>query len=466
MKEKFPEKSSIELEIDLISDARILVEIVRDLIPTKIDGNVLAIMFIPFFSFLTVIRNDQRLMTIAERHGFPKNLDDLIHRIYGHECLGDTRPFSIKLSEMSSLHLGYRPNWLESLFYKLFLLNYKVIKYNYFPKETITDDVQQRNFSLLRNELYKKVGQKFKGINFSKLVPISLFEKLHSFDATALPTMFPDLIWIGPFTNETYLFFLGSAKVKGSVCYSEPHGGGYFQLDTPTPYEICERTLADYYGQPSWSGDPGHVNIRASRNVYICFRENIKRFITLRRKPLRKNLVILPFFFIKTEQLLNCTNYYLRVLRALVPQISGETDFRIYPRQDLNELREFLNERGLSINLVEADSLLLSTALNYERIIVLEAFSTAVIELAQTNLEILIFVGHENSGNPIKLAQGYRRFLERTSLDSKKLVSRYGKFLSISNASFRNAFGGKLNYFLYYIGLFRFLARKRVNRTF
>ena len=289
-------------------------------------------------------------------------------------------------------------------------------------------------------------------------LPYTLFEKLKN-GKNRIKYPSAKVHWLGQIHNENYLFYLAHIKEKGAVIIGQPHGGMFCQMQCPPGNEIAESILADHYLTPIWQKDrQAFPSLRASRNLFISIKN-----ITLKKK--KKMLVLLGFLYMNTEPIFNraltnnvCINdFYHTQLRNLKDHFGTSFDFKIHPTQKedaLAQLRYLYDLYPDCEILTSGGAQRLSHG--YAGVIHLDAWGTAIIELAASRIPQYVYVGPE-----ILLNESYGSFLWNTRKSSTRIDRSSANYVKVNNFLYRSAYGASYLYAFHFANLIKEVLWKK-----
>lgn len=452
----------LEIYESVRRDAQKLSRILCEVTNAEIPVFCVQQMVIPFLAFLTLFQGRPEIIEQPNVMLPFNNLNELVEGFWPPRSGALPRDVNFQEQNNYDVLLGHSLNRYERLVYGLFL-KYKVVDFS----DKILPRKEQETTSVsaeLRIKVSERISQEFDGPNFTSFIPKSLLENLSQYKYIPIPSSFPPLIWLSGCMNEKYLYLISHAKLSGSICYLEPHGAHYFQYRDPPPQEIYEYLLADYYGKPSWSGDVGSVNLRASRNYWLAIKYRLG--VILREKHLKSDkilvvLPILPYDYVRLSYKDYLTSLYREVVVSLIQRYGSKLLFRVNPWQAINEIESFFAEYSNKMAFTSNDQLITRAAFDFDKIIIIETCTTVLMELHNIPVDVIVFIPFKRPVDvipaPFDITESYRSFLLQYSEVFVDNLNCLGSLRCVDRSRLKRAFGARILYPFYYLFLFKAL---------
>jgi hypothetical protein len=450
--------SDADAKIEVIkSYAGILAKEVRIVLNLHLSEEFLQTIYTPFVSYSNTLYLSQSL---GMKKGYINNYSELLTLGEGLECRGELGLFlneiQINTNLVSNLIFNTRLNFYEKIIFRIFGISFKELKnYATESKSNIIPDVASRNYLSSRLSHYSSHLS-----DLVEILPLSIFEGMKEKIFTA-STSSVQVHWLGQIFNESYLFFLAGLKENGTVVIGQPHGGAYCQMQDLLFDELAERSLSDIYHLPIWATDQkAFPNWRASRNLFL----QLKNLVKTKVKK-NKFLVLLNYHYEEVEPQLfkkfvkdvSINDFYINQLKNLENHFSASYDFKLYVRQNTNTLHkfDFLQNYYPDSELIFTDRSVLEISRNYEAVIHIAPWATAIIELSTSRISQYVYLGPE-----LLLNKDYELFLWNSKKNSTKSNYICGSYILIDNIRYRSAYGASFFYPFYFAKLIKMIIRR------
>ena len=422
---------------------------------------ILSIIYIPIFSLM----ENYDLSEILKRlKGIPPvSLRDLIHNSWGRGALYFPNKIhedsTSKRYELPSVEFdviaAYQPNVYERAVYKLFGLDFVTLKSYTFERELL-------EVSTVKRKRLKKLLEQNTQLSpdIVDILPLTLLEGLSSENWPVPKQERLFIHWIGSCFEEPDLFLMAALNESGGLLFNDPHGGGYFSLKYPRFTEIAETEIAKFNSRPDYKKlCPIFPNLRASRNKCKGLLQRIVFLLSvlIGRGKKEGQILFIPGHLRSGDinKLINPdineshTEFYRRVLGLVRRMSRSDIHLKVYVKQALKEAYEFLRLNNFDFperKLKEGD--IIKLALRYEMVVLPEAWSTSVMELAARGVRQIAFLDES-----VALSEDYRDFLKRTSRVVFSLEDSV--FLEIDNRMYLKAWGASYFYPFKMVSFFR-----------
>jgi hypothetical protein len=428
--------------IDIVENqSRILSIHIKKILNLKQSEEYLKTIYVPFLAHFFQANKLKNLNKNNEI--IFQNFSEFYIQIFGEVFYGKSKAFEKDLNfekGQYDLTITSPINKYEKLVYFLKGINYHEIKYKEYQKAKIIKPDENKRKKL--KDFLDNNKILFEDNKIIDWLPCTLFEGLiEQKDTLNYPTA--KVHWLGQIHNEYYLFYLAYLKENKTKIIGQTHGGGFSQTQYLFGNEIAEMILSDEHHSPKWNSiSKVFPNIRASRNLFINLRYFFKR---------KKNkLIVITSYFIPDDHIVNLmfldkeTNhneFYHSQLRNLNKYFNLSIDFKTHPLEnDIVVKCDYLKILYPGCQFISNISVQ-EIAHEYSGVIHMDAWNTALIELAGTNIKQYAYLGQE-----IKLNEGYKNFL----LDNNKINLKINPYIEINNKKYRSAYGASFLYpFMY-----------------
>lgn len=315
------------------------------------------------------------LLERGQEIGLSKNLASL-H--YG-KSLDSGKYVSVRLEGFSDKAKFYYPEGFsssEKLFFKFFIGSAKEI----LVRTSIIDLEESNADSELRCALREVL--KGWGEGYIRNIPLSIFEglertlSLHS-DESFL--YYKRSVLFNPprsmFDEESIMRIKSLGMVLG-----EPHGGNYCYYINPTPREVFESEVCDYYSSPKNKLWP---NIRASKNKIKYYLTTVRNYFAFRRYIVDGSAIFVLPLLSYNDEVLDCKKLNI-ILSKIKKQPYKNIALRFHPYEKKDSITfavNFFKKSGVKATIDDSSYPLLKKNRHFERIFFLDCRTTASAEL-------------------------------------------------------------------------------------
>ena len=444
--------TDLQRSISLIEkQSKLLAKSVNSIFNLQKSEIYLSTIFIPFLahamqnSILTHLKNPDELIF--------RNFAEFYVDFNGEDYYGTTKAFERDLNWHGGDYdfvVTTPVNIYERMAYSICRISFHELRYDSY-KTSIKIDPNIMARKMLK-EIVKKNKSIFPNPNIVDFLPCTLFEGLtNPVDTSKYPKA--KVHWLGQIHNEYYIFYLAYLKEFGTKIIGQVHGGGFSQMRYLFGNEIAEIMLADEHHSPKWNlASRVFPNQRASRNLFI----NLKYIYHQKRKD--KLLVLIQHCMPDThprngifyDGSITASEFYNNQLRKLGEHFRGSFDFKTH------SMKTDFSEKLLYLKDLYPDSFFISDvstqeiSRNYEGVIHLDTWGTAIIELAGTNIPQYVYLGPE-----LLLNEGYESFLWNTKKSSTRNSYANGAYVEVNNNKYKAAYGASYFYPFYFSKLIR-----------